>query len=64
MKVKIKENKEKVIMPKCFYNYADESYWVQTDEGLTVGIGATKKEAIEEAEFWGLDCTNITFGDD
>ena len=46
-------------MVKCYYNYADENYWVTTDEGLVVGIGKTKEEAIENAEFLGLDCNNL-----
>ena len=44
---------------KGFFNIMDGNYWVQTSEGLTVGIGETEAEAIEEAEFLGFDCANI-----
>ena len=46
---------------KCFYNIIDEAWWVQDEDGFTWGIGKTPDEAIEIAEFWGLDCSNIEF---
>lgn len=48
-------------MVKGYYNIIDGNYWIKNEDGLTVGIGATKEEAIEDAEFWGVDCSNITF---
>ena len=45
--------------PKCYYNIADGNWWTTNNDGIVVGIGKTIDESIEEAEFWGLDCTNI-----
>ena len=43
----------------CRFNIMGD-YWETVDNtGLIVGIGDTPRESIENAEFWGLDCSNV-----
>lgn len=51
---------ENQIMTICEYNPIDGNYYVKDDDGLVFGIASTPELAIEEAEFYGLNCNNIT----
>lgn len=48
-------------MPICYFNIMDENYYVKDEIGFIWGIGNSPEEAIENAEFWGLDCKNISY---
>ena len=44
---------------KCYFNICDDSWWTIDEDGICWGVGETLEEAIDEAEFWGLNCNNI-----
>ena len=49
---------------KCYFNICDDSWWTIDEDGICWGVGETPEEAIDEAEFWGLNCNNIMVVDE
>lgn len=57
--VALGHNIREMIRMILYLNPIDEKYYLKDDDGFVCGIGATKNEAIENAEFLGFDCNNI-----
>lgn len=46
-------------MATYYFNIIDWNYHVQNENGITQGIGRTLKQAVENAEFLGVDCSEL-----
>ncbi|MBR0369130.1 MAG: hypothetical protein IJH63_00230 [Methanobrevibacter sp.] len=44
---------------QCYFNVVDDAWWTVDEYGVCWGIGLTPEESISEAEFLGLDCSDV-----